>query len=168
MSLERDLDAWDGTSSDALQATFDRHQDSPSFLRDLIRHAGSVDREAGATWLIKRWVETSEGIVSAQAEQLLTVIPMLEGWEAKLHILQCLPHVAIPASCRDVVESFTRECLHAENKFVRAWAYGGFYELARHFPQYRDEAESLMERGRAEEPASVRARIRRATARGFR
>ncbi len=167
MTLKHEIAAWNGKSSADIRAVYDRYEYQPSFLTDLIDYARSAQLQKGATWLIKRFAETTDGIEKGVAQQILGVIPKLEGWEAKLHILQCLPHIPIPASRRKIVESFTRTCILDENKFVRAWSYGGFYELARYFPQYRQEAERIMEMGLVDEPASVQARIRKAQAQGF-
>lgn len=167
MHLKREIETWDGKSSHTLRKIFDRHKSSPSFLADLINHAQSEALQPGATWLIKRFVEHSDGVGSREAQQILSVIPELREWSAKLHILQCLPHLPIHDDCRTAVESLTRACIIDDRKFLRAWGYGGFYELARQFPQYREEADRLMEIGLRDEPASVRARIRKATARGI-
>jgi hypothetical protein len=65
------------------------------------------------------------------------------------------------------VETFLRQTLNDSNKFVRAWSYNGFYQLARHFPQYREEAEAIFEMALRDEAASVKARVRNIIRAGF-
>jgi len=55
-----------------------------------------------------------------------------------------------------------------EAKFVRAWAYGGFRELAAQHPKYQPEVSRTLEGALATETAaSVLVQIRRARKRGF-
>jgi hypothetical protein len=49
--------------------------------------------------------------------------------------------------------------LQEENKFVRAWAYHGLYELAKQFGD-SDNVIPLVMKGMNDEAASVRARVR--------
>lgn len=167
MSLEADIANWDGKSSRDLAGVFDRHASDAGFLAELIEHTESEALQKGATWLIKRFVERSGEVRASEAERLLQAAHKFKAWESKMHVLQCLPHMSIPASCRITVEALTRAGIEDRKVFLRAWAYGGFYELARQYPQYRKEAEQLMEMGLIDEPASVRARIRQVAARGF-
>ncbi len=60
-----------------------------------------------------------------------------------------------------------RKCLEDDNKFVRAWAYNGFYELAKQYPEYRTEAGQLFEMALRDEAASVKARVRNVMKQGF-
>lgn len=50
--------------------------------------------------------------------------------------------------------------LSDNNKFVRAWAYNGLYELSRQYEDLRIETMLLLDAGLNDEAASVRARIR--------
>lgn len=166
MTLKTDIIAWDGNSAEDIRAVYDRYKARPSFFQDLVALAEAEPLQAGATWLLKRFVETAEAMGEDAARQLFTVIPRLVGWAPRLHMLQCLPHVPIPASSRRVVEEFTRASIRDDNTFVRAWGYGGFYALARQFPEYEEEAARIMALGLTDEPPSVRARIRKVTAKG--
>jgi len=167
VSIEADIAAWDGKSSDDIHAIYNKHKNDAGFLLELTKHAQSASLQNGATWLIKQFVTNTSSIPGRDTQQILLLIPVLCGWKSKLHILQCMPYISIPTACSNMIESFVRECILDKNKFVRAWGYGGLYELARHFPQYREEAEKIMEMGLIDEPASVRARIRQITAQGF-
>ncbi len=55
---------------------------------------------------------------------------------------------------------FLERNLCDENKFLRAWSYNGFHELARQHREYIDYAIEQIERGEADKAASVKARIR--------
>ncbi|MDJ0926840.1 MAG: hypothetical protein QNJ73_04235 [Gammaproteobacteria bacterium] len=167
MTLQRDIASWDGKSADDIAQIYDRYAQRPDLLAELVKHANKPDLQSGATWLIKRHIENTAPLNARETKQLLELLPDLEGWEARLHLLQCLPHLAIPSPCKAAVELFTRESITDDNKFVRAWGYGGFYELARQFPDLQDEATQLIEMAKRDEPASVQARIRRVTAKGF-
>ncbi len=73
----------------------------------------------------------------------------------------------IRAGRKKRLEAFLRECLEDRNKFVRAWAYGGFHQLAVEHAEYRGEAVQLFEKALDEEAASVKARVRKVVERGF-
>jgi len=62
------------------------------------------------------------------------------------------------------VEIFLRVCLLDNNKFVRAWAYKGFYELA---VQYPKETRQFFEMAMRDEAPSVKSRIRNIMKKGF-
>ena len=72
-------------------------------------------------------------------------------------MLQC---VVIPKGSERNIVWFLERNLHDENKFLRAWSYSGFYELARQHAEYRDYAIEQIERGEADKGAAVKARIR--------
>jgi len=90
-----------------------------------------------------------------------------EHWEAKLHILQSLPYLPIAERNRKAVEAFLRLTLTDANKFVRAWSYNGFYELARQHPKYQAETEQFFQMAMRDEAASVKARIRNIMKKGL-
>lgn len=62
---------------------------------------------------------------------------------------------------------FLRNCLISDNKFVRAWAYNGFYELALQYPAYKTEVKKFLDMAMKDEAASVKARVRNILKRGF-
>ena len=83
------------------------------------------------------------------------------------HILQCLPYLAIPKKDKDKVQRFLRKCLVEDNKFLRAWAYNGFYELAVQYPEHVEETKQFFEMAMRDEAPSVKARIRNMMKKGF-
>ena len=62
---------------------------------------------------------------------------------------------------------FLRNCLVDNNKFVRAWAYNGFYELAVQYPEYEKETKQFFEMAMRDEAPSVKSRIRNIMKKGF-
>ncbi len=91
----------------------------------------------------------------------------IEQWESKLHILQSFPFMPIPHSEKKKVEVFLRKCLVENNKFVRVWAYNGFYELAVQFPEYINETKQFFEMAMRDEAPSIQSRIRNIMKKGF-
>ena len=160
MSLEQKIANWDGKSKETITAIYERFENESAFAPTLVRLSGQSELERGATWLLKRYLESGGTLSAKDVSQLLSALPASEDWEAKLHILQCLTLLRIADKDRTTVEAFVREGLDSDNKFVRAWAYSGFYELARQFRDYRDEAEQLLENAMSREAPSVKARIR--------
>ena len=77
-----------------------------------------------------------------------------------MHLLQCLPYLTIDTREVKQLEPFLRRCLQSENKFVRAWGYNGFNELALQHADFKPEVDSLLAAALEEEAPSVKARIR--------
>ena len=88
------------------------------------------------------------------------MLPKQVRWDAKLHLLQCLPYWIVMETAVSTIHSFLHNCLKEQNKFVRAWAYSGFYELAKQHPHFRTETKNLLAQASQEEAASIKARIR--------
>ncbi len=65
------------------------------------------------------------------------------------------------------IEVFLRQCLTDGNKFVRAWAYNGFYEISVQYPEYKKETKLFFEMAMRDEAPSVKARIRNIMKKGF-
>ncbi len=167
MSIPLEIAEWDGKSAYGIAEIFDRHHQDGSFVSGLIKLVGNSSSQKGATWLLKRYLESKGKISSIEVNGIFGALADLEGWESKLHILQCLPFLGIGKSNKIEVESFLRDCLTGSNKFVRAWAYNGFYELAVQYPEYEKEAKQFFEMAMRDEAPSVKARIRNIMKKGF-
>ena len=126
MAIEQEISDWDGKSADEIRQVYDRHARSSSFYPDALNLIRSEPLQNGATWLLKRHVEKTGPPESSTARMVYESLPFLSHWEAKLHILQIVPYLPVPADCLHAVESFVRQCLVSDIKFVRAWAYSGF------------------------------------------
>ena len=171
MTLKSDIAEWDTKSAKVIEGVYERHAGSRGFLNRVIGYTPEPDLQVGATWLLKRHCETVNGAVSPElADELYAGVGVgkLTRWEARLHVLQCMVHIPVPAKRARSVAKFLDTCLSDENTFVRAWAYTGYAELARANPRYRDEARALLEYAlESETKASVLARVRKSIKKGF-
>ncbi len=167
MGLRTDLAAWDGKSVDDIEHVYDRYCREPSFVSDILGLATEATLQNGATWLLKHHVDASNSLSSDEIVRFYALLPNLTHWESRLHILQCIPHLPVPTEHREAVEAFLRTNMTDEVKFVRAWAYGGYWELARQYPAHRAEAERLCETAMHHEAPSVKARLRQVMKKGF-
>lgn len=167
MRIKLDIAAWDGKSADDIRRLYDRHCQAPSFVSDIVGLAKQEPLQKGATWLLKRHAENTGCLEPRAVKDIYQLLQKLEHWESKLHILQSIPHMPIPRTHKNRVETFLRKCLVDDTKFVRAWAYSGFYDLAVQYPEYQEEAEQLFEIAIRDEPASVKSRIRKVMKKGF-
>jgi len=160
MTLLEEIASWDGKSATALQSTYERHSDDEDFLATILEHIADVELQRAATWLLKRHLEAGNSLSPGDSRAILGVLSDQEHWESRLHLLQCLPYLDIPEDQSAGLEQFLDSCLESDNKFLRAWAYNGFNELALRLPSYRDEVNLMLARAVESEAASVRARIR--------
>ncbi len=167
MSLDSDLAAWDGRSASDIQAVFDRHHESADFVALLLEKCRDPSSQKGATWLLKRWLEVGGVLKDREIDHLYGALKSLHDWEAELHVLQMLPFLSIERRHKQSVEAFLRKTLVSEHKFVRAWAYNGFYELAIRFPEYLEETRQIFDLAMRDEAPSVKARIRNLKKKGF-
>ena len=167
VSLSREIRAWDGKSTDEVRAVYDWYCTMDAPVPTLVQRLLDPSHQKGASWLLKRHLDQGGTLAEGLGRQFYATISTLEHWESKLHVLQCLPEVPIPTVCKSGVEAFVRGCLLDDVKFVRAWAYYGFYELALQYQALQNEATQILELGLQDEPASVQARIRKALNAGF-
>lgn len=173
------LAAWDGKSKEVIGDIFlayKGYDEFSSYLIELLilkcakgepEYTNAIFFQKGATRLLKAWLESGERLTSKQTTLILSHLYLLSSWEAKLHILQSFPYFSIGEAQVKSVEAFIRDKLMDTNKFVRAWAYHGFYELAKQYPHYQEEAKCFFEQALIDEPASVKARVRNILKTGF-
>lgn len=167
MTLEKEIVSWDGKSPSDIDAIYTRHSNDDSFVSKIIEFSRQVDLQKGATWLLKRHLEDGQKSEANEVALLFNLLPKLEHWETKLHVLQCLPYMRIGKTEKNNVDEFLRKCLVDDNKFVRAWAYNGFYEISLQYPEYREETKQIFEMAMRDEAPSVKARIRNIVKKGF-
>lgn len=167
MNLEKEIISWDGKSSSDIDAIYTRHSDDDSFVSKIIELSRKVDLQKGTTWLLKHHLESGQKLETDKCAAIFKILPKLEHWETKLHTLQCLPYMQISKAEKKDVEVFIRNCLIDDNKFVRAWAYNGFYEMSLQYPEYREETTQFFEMAMRDEAPSIRARIRNIMKKGF-
>jgi hypothetical protein len=167
MRLMAELEQWDGKSADVIGSIYRRACDSPGFEDELIRLLRRADCQSGASWCLKAWLEEDHSLDQAQGDAILDSLSCLNDWQSKLHVLQCLPYLKISAQTKSTVEHFLRQHLSAENKFVRAWCFNGWFELACAYPEYQQEVQQFFDMAMRDEAASVKARIRKLQKKGF-
>lgn len=167
ISLEQKITQWDGKSSDDIEAIYKTHYRSASFITDIISFIGKPGLAKAASWLLKHHFDLNNELKAGEVKRIYRLLPKLDNWEAQLHILQCVPKMPIKNAEKGIVETFLRECLVNENKFVRAWAYNGFYELSMLYPEYKQETKDFFDMAMKDEVASVKARIRNIMKKGF-
>lgn len=169
MPLEADIAEWDRKSKVAISRIYGRYTKSTGFLEQVIGAFGDADLQSGATWLLKHHFDEGGGALESKlVKKIYGSTPNLIHWDAKLHVLQCMERLPIPKSELRRVEAFLRHCMKDDAKFVRAWAYSGFHELAVQYPAFRPEAAQILENALTSETAgSVRSRVKRKIKQGF-
>lgn len=161
------MEKFDEKSVDELIEVYSSSWQKEEFVSQLIEFSGVESLQTKATWLLKKYLEDGNKVNKVETSNIWQMLTTLQNWEARLHILQCIPFLELTINEKDLIEDFLRENLGSKNKFVRAWSYGGFYFFADKFPEYRKEAVQLLENATLTEPASVKARLRNVTKSGF-
>lgn len=167
MSIESEIENWDGKSSRDIEEIYNFYYKSESFLSIIIQLLEMEKLQCGASWLLKHYLEGGSPIDFKQAFNIFGKLNKLTRWEARLHVLQGLPYIPISIDRKVGVEYFLRNNLTCENKFVRAWTYNGFYELSKQHPEYAQETKQIFEMAMKDEAPSVKARIRNIEKKGF-
>lgn len=165
--LKEAIAKWDGKSSSVIAQVYHDYHKEKAFSGSLIGLTNQAFLQKGATWLVKKYLESSEELSANETNNFFDLLAKLEHWEAKLHVLQCLPFLIITETNKAKLEGFLRQTLLSDNKFVRAWSYGGFYELAAQHKGYEDEVTQLLEYALKTEAPSVKARVRKLVNQGF-
>lgn len=162
MSIREELKQFDGRHTDVLEGILSRHRPTKPFIEGLVLLATDKEQQIqmGATWLLKRLAETHTAFKPETLMALFGSLSELTHWISKLHVCQMLQHVAIPEESEKSVAWFLERNLWDNNRFLRAWSYNGFYELAKQHEKYIAYATEQLERGEADRAASVKARIR--------
>lgn len=160
MPLPQDLESWDGKTTYDIETIYERYFRAASFINDIMSSLHTSSSQIGATWLLKKHLETGVVIQREIISELYQLAGHFDNWQSRLHILQCIPMLSIAAVDKSNVEEFLRTCLNDPNKFVRAWAYGGFVELAARFEEYETETRRLITYAMREETPSITARLR--------
>lgn len=169
MPLEDELLLWDRKSKQAILSLYERYHARSGFLAALAGMLDDTQLQSGATWLLKHYFDNgSQSLDESLVALIYSKVPGLVHWDAKLHVLQCMSHMPVPAAEMRTVEAFVRSALSDDVKFVRAWAYSGFCELARRFPEFQKEAQQVLNAALESESAgSILSRIRRELRTGF-
>ena len=160
MNLQDDIQAWDKKSKQDILNVYNRHSGNADFIRCLLDLSKHDDCSEGATWLLKHALENGLELNDQLIDGFCGLIELELPWQSILHILQLLPFITVPAQRRHQMMAFIRKSTEDENKFVRAWAYNGLYELANTYSEYRDGLSVVFDAAEETEPPAVKARIR--------
>lgn len=161
-ALTSKLKMWDGIRVGYLMDLYKANFSDPSFFEHLVMLCvKEQDLQKTTTWLIKHHYDSGRALPNFLTRKLLTACRNVENWEAKLHLLQLLPHVELTGNSLISAEDFVRNCLNDNNKFVRAWAYNGLYELTKYVPALKTELEFICERAMKTESAAIKSKVRK-------
>jgi hypothetical protein len=160
--LNNKLKLWDGVHIEYLTELYGANSSSLDFLENLVTICvNEQDLQKTATWLIKHHYDNGHTLSEMLTERLLTSCKTVENWEAKLHLLQLLPHFKLTDKSIPIADDFARNCLIDSNKFVRAWAYNGLYELTKYIPEMKTELVFICQRAMETESAAIKSKVKK-------
>ena len=162
-ALTEALGDFDGKTTAPLERFAAAYSADAELVAALCDFAASDDDnlQAAATWLLKRFGVTGAQLSPSQSETLLRLLTRETGWLPRLHVLQMMETLSVPAAlAAPLMGALTTQATGA-NTFIRAWSVHGAVALADEHPAYRDRVLDLLAAAEQDEAASVRARIRR-------
>lgn len=152
-----------GKSTDALEGFAAAYAPDASLVADLCDFAGGDDRniQAAATWLLKRYGVSGAQLSPSQSETLLRLLIGDKSWLSRIHVLQMMDTLAVPASLAAPLMDALAAQAGGDNKFIRAWSVHGAAVLADQHHEFRDRALDLLAEAGQDAAPSVQARLRR-------
>jgi hypothetical protein len=162
MNLIESLKEVDGKRASAfeqLSASIPRADVSTARLLAAAAHDDTAI-QVGATWILKRWLEEGVPEVERSAAKLAGLLNHATHWESRLHLLQMLTSLRIPATSLPGLRMSLPNLLKDGNKFVRAWALSVLANIADQWCEFREDAMSRIQDAQNDDAASVRARVR--------
>ncbi|WP_299499053.1 hypothetical protein [uncultured Roseobacter sp.] len=160
------LRGWDGRSADDITALYTQFHQNPGFVEELVLSCRAPETERAATWLIKHHLEQSAVQFSKETrQQYYQAARHLTHWEARLHVLQCMDHIAIPPDTVEAVWSFAQAAATSDRKLLQAWGLYGLARIAHQFPDYQPAALEVLAKAAQQHPkGAVAVRLRKARA----
>lgn len=156
------LKLWDGIHIEYVTKLYEENMEDRDFFEDLVTvYNNEQDLQKATTWLIKHHYDNRKILPHILTEKLLSNCLTIENWEAKLHLLQIFPRFKLTETSTPILEKFIRNCLTDQNKFVRAWAYNGFYELTKYIPELKTEVQLICEIAMETESASIKSKVKK-------
>ena len=143
-----------------LERYYDLNHEKEDFPDNLLNQLPDDEFENANTWLLKRYLENGNRLPANFEIRILDLLPLLSSWEAKLHLLQILPYIAVPKSRSFTIREILLALINENNKFIRAWAYNGLYHLQTCHPEFKTEMITLLNKAYSNEAPSIKARIR--------
>ena len=167
MDIAVTLRSYDGTRVAPFRAVAESVRDAPERavprLLDLVA-SDEAALQVGATWVIKWLAERGDAPRGESAARVVDLLDHVNEPDAVLHLLQTLPHMALPADRTVALNRTLRRLIRSRRVFLRAWAYNWLGVMAAAEPGLRNEVEALFGAAEQRESAAVKARIRRARA----
>jgi len=167
MCLRAAISKWNGKYVSDLEDIYKIHATQADFVNKLLGLIADGTYQSGATWLLKHYLDKGNSLRNSDVSRVYEMLKTLIPWQAKLHVLQSVEYLPIAADDAKLFEQFLRIAITDNNKFVRAWAYNGFYLLAKQYDEYRMEVEQFFNMAMNDEMPSVKARIRNILKTGF-
>ena len=167
MDIAATLRSYDGTRVAPFRVVAEAVRDTPERAVPGLLDLGASDEAAlqvGATWVIKWLAERGGAPRGESAARVVDLLDQVNEPDAVLHLLQTLPHVALPADRTVALNRTLMRLIQSRRVFLRAWAYNGLGVMAAAEPGFRNEVEALFAAAEERESAAVKARIRRARA----
>ncbi|MHA7775755.1 hypothetical protein [Roseibium sp. M-1] len=163
-TLREVLSGWDGRDTGVLEQLFESECSSPVFLDQLVALSALPDCQRSATWLLKHHFDgKGQTLSETQTRDHLAHLAQVTDWQARLHVLQYLEHLALPQDAEIVLSAFVDDAIASKNKLVRAWAYYALALLACRYPERKHQALTVLRQaGEMETAGSVKVRLRKA------
>ncbi len=162
VDLIESLRRFDGKRTSELErrsASMPRSDESVARLLAAAEHDETTVR-VGSTWILKRWHEEGVPQVEKSAASLVRLLNHEVAWEVRLHLLQMLSSVRIPATSVTGLMRLLPGLLIDDNKLVRAWALGVLAAIGDQSEALRQDVISTLRDAEDDHAASVRARVR--------
>ena len=145
---------------EALRGVLDEYEGDAEFMTRLLRCARDPELESASTWLMLNFLRKNGACNVEQSSELISLLPAVEEWQARLHVLQSISELQIPLLLKDDLYDWLLRLIQDKNNFIRAWTYNGLFRLATQHQEYFQEVDGLMRRALKFEKPSVTARIR--------
>lgn len=153
---------WDGKHTDFLKSIYLENIERKTFFDDITDlYLNNKELEHSTSWLIKHHFDNGYILRDEQIENVVNKMSELTFWGSKLHLLQILPKIELSKKQADRIEPEIRRLLTSENKFLKAAAYEAYFEIAKLFPELKNEFKILCNERLSRESASVKVKIRR-------
>ena len=160
-ALDKALSQCDASSAEELSLIYARFHGDKNFVANLLSLLASPQTELATSWLINRYLEEGGTLSDKQVKKVVKRANDFKHWPSTLHFLQSLPMLTIPVAASEKLHAYLMKKLQEKNKFIRAWAYGGFHILGQQHENFRSEAEAILDLAMQDEAPAVKARIRR-------
>lgn len=161
MTFKEILTAFD-PERDSLLNLYDKYSKDKEFVDTLFNTLAEKEEATHVIcWLLKRYTE-DEGVLSpSQVHQLTSFFADSRDWQSELMFLQLLPNINLTDNDYENVDKLVKRSIGADNKFIKAWAYQGMYELVKLNPGLVGELEFYCEKALKTEEGAVAARVRK-------